>query len=201
MGNGTSAAVLGFRPHTYWTAVVALSGSSEAPHIVERRRIVFATGRERFIFHQAATLALAEAERRIDEVRAATEANAAGEIEALIADLRRRQFVAGVAVSPAGSAKRQEPLETILGAHARIHAAEGSFYRDVVAAACGALGLDVRRVIERELPALACKRLGIDDVMLGDRMKRIGETFGPPWNEDYRLATLAAWVHLDDLAR
>ena len=104
------------------------------------------------------------------------------------------------AVIPAGTAKLPERLEDILRAHARIHAAEGDFYRDVVASGCEAAGLEVHRVVERELPALACDLLGVTPPSLEARLKAMGATLGPPWSEDYKLATLAAWLHLDRVA-
>lgn len=82
--------------------------------------------------------------------------------------------------------------------HSRQHAAEGTFYRDVVAGACEAVGLSVRRVVERELPTLAGARLGLDPASLAARLKAIGAVLGPPWSEDYRLATQAAWIELKD---
>ena len=196
MGDGSSLAVLGFRPHTYWTAVVALAGRPDAPRIVTRRRVDFAAGLERFVYHQAETLDPAEAQALIDRVRAAVEANAAREIGGLVADLRRDGVTVRVAVAPAGTAKLPEALADILRVHARMHAAEGNFYRDAVAAACDALGLRVHRVAERDLPSALGKALGVDAAALDARLRALGATLGPPWNEDYRLATQAAWLRL-----
>ncbi|HEX7759005.1 MAG TPA: hypothetical protein VF459_05860, partial [Caulobacteraceae bacterium] len=66
-----SVAVLGFRPHTYWTAVVALAGRPRAARVIERRRITFADGDERFIYHQAAEAQPARREPMIEAARAA----------------------------------------------------------------------------------------------------------------------------------
>ena len=192
MGDEGSLAVLGFRPHTYWTAVVALAGSPDAPRVVTRRRIDFAAGLERFVYHQAEALDLAEGQALIDRVRTAVEANAAREIGGLVADLRRDDVTVRDAVVPAGTAKLPEALADILRVHARMHAAEGAFYRDAVAAACAAVGLRVHRVAERDLPSA----LGVDAAALEARLHALGATLGPPWNEDYRLATQAAWLHL-----
>ncbi|WP_156400340.1 hypothetical protein [Caulobacter sp. Root655] len=199
MDDRPSTAVLGFRPHTYWTAVVALAGPSDAPRVVARRRVVFAAGRERFVYHQAA-LEPAKAHALIDAVRAATQANAAREIGDLIADLGCDGVEVRLAVAPTGATKLPQGLEEILRVHARIHAAEGEFYREVVASACGGLGLEVRRVVERHLPGLLGKTLRIDGATLEARLKAMGAALGPPWNEDYRLATQAAWLHLDAAA-
>ncbi|MDP3854424.1 hypothetical protein [Phenylobacterium sp.] len=191
-------AVLGFRPHTYWTAVVALAGDPSAPQVIERRRIVFANGHERFAYHQAAEVDAAKAEAFIEGIRTATAANVAHEIGNLIADLQRDGVNVRRAVAPTGTARLPETLEDILRAHARMHAAEGVFYRDVVAAGCTALGLQVHRVVERDLPRLVCDLVGVDEPALEARLKEIGASLGPPWSEDYRLATQAAWLHLDE---
>lgn len=196
MSERPSTAVLGFRPHTYWTAVVALAGPLEAPQVLERRRIVFATGAERFVYHQAETLDLRSAQALLDAVRTATEANAAREIGVLLADLQRDGVAVRTAVTAAATARLANSLAAILKSHAQMHAAEGSFYRDVVARACAGLGLEVRRVAERDMPRLVCARLHVDAEALAAQLKAIGAALGPPWSEDYRLATEAAWTQL-----
>ena len=196
MGDASSLAVLGFRPHTYWTAAVALAGRPDAPRVVTRRRIDFAAGLERFVYHQAEALDLVEGQALIDRVRTAVESNAAREIGGLVADLRRDGVTVRIAVVPCGTAKPPEALADILRVHARMHAAEGNFYRDAVAAACEILGLPVHRVAERDLPLALGRVLGVDPAAVQARLHVLGATLGPPWNEDYRLATQAAWLHL-----
>ena len=66
----------------------------------------------------------------------------------------------------------------------------------MVAAACEVLGLEVRRVAERDMPALVCALLRTDRPSLDERLKDMGAALGPPWSEDYRLATQAAWIGL-----
>jgi hypothetical protein len=198
MAGQPAIAVLGFRPHTYWTSAVALAGPADAPRVIERRRITFATGNERMIFHRAEQTDLGSARVLIEDVRAATEANAAREIGALVEDLKRDGVSVAIAVVPEAINKLPEALEDILKVHARMHAAEGNFYRAVVATACASLGLDVHRAVERELPALAGDHLGVNIAAVEARLKTMGAALGPPWSEDYKLATLAAWLHLDE---
>jgi hypothetical protein len=192
-----AVAVLGFRPHTYWTSAVALAGPADAPQVTERRRITFATGNERMVFHRAEQTDIETARLLIEEVRAATEANAAREIGALVEDLKRDGVSVSVAVVPEAINKLPEALEDILRVHARMHAAEGNFYRAVVATACARIGLAVHRAVERELPALAADVLGVNIAAVEARLKTMGAALGPPWSEDFKLATLAAWLHLD----
>ena len=186
-------AVLGFRPHTYWTAAVALSGSPRAPSVIERRRMVFAVDDERSVYHQAAEAPDGEAPALIARVRAIVEANAVREIAALLADLQGAGLAVETAVVPTGRPRAAQPLEKVLQSHSAIHAAEGDFYRDVVAHACAAVGLEVRRLPERDLSQAVRDLLGLDAAALDERLKEIGAALGPPWSEDYRLATQAAW--------
>ena len=39
--------------------------------------------------------------------------------------------------------------------------------------------------------------LGLDRAALEARLREMGAALGPPWSEDYKLATLAAWLHLE----
>ena len=187
--------VLGFRPHTYWTAAVAVGGAMRDPRVVARHKIVFAAGEERSVYHQAADAPEGEAEALIKRVRVRVEANAKAGISRLVELLRADDLALKLAVAPAGG-RRLPSLAEIRRVHTLQHAAEGEFYRDAVAAACSALGLEVRRPIERELPALVCDRLGIGRSDLDSRMKDLGAKLGAPWSEDQRLATLAAWLAL-----
>ena len=194
MRDGSAVAVLGFRPHTYWAAAVALAGEPDGPQVIERRKIVFAAGGERFVYHQVAEMDASAAAARIAKVRSATVASAAHGIAELTAAVGEAGFTVGLAVVPAGRARTAPTFADIA-----IHAAEGDFYRDVVAQACGGLGLDVSRLPERDLLLEASRSLGVHAITLESRLKMMGHALGPPWSEDQRLATLAAWVGIADL--
>jgi hypothetical protein len=191
-------AVLGFRPHTYWTAAVALAGDPQAPEVIERRRIEFASGDERGVYHYVETLPRDEAQAWIDRVWAAVEANCRRGLAAMLDDLAKAGVTLGVALVPSSRARPPERLEDILKSHSWMHAAEGDFYRGAVASACTALGLEVRRAIERDLAGEVARRHGIPPPLLDARMKALGAALGPPWSEDQKLATLAAWSQLGE---
>ena len=187
--------ILGFRPHTYWTAVAALSGGAGAPQVLARHRIVFAAGEERSVYHQAAEAPAGAAEALIERVRRAVSANARAGIARFIETLARDGLAVRAAAVPIGG-RKLPPLAEIIRVHTLQHAAEGEFYRDAVAAACASLELVVARPVERELPALVCDRLGLARPALDARLREIGARLGPPWSEDVRLAVLAAWSGL-----
>ncbi|MGH6993244.1 MAG: hypothetical protein ACREEH_07885 [Caulobacteraceae bacterium] len=188
--------VLGFRPHTYWTAVVALAGPAEAQEVVFRKRLIFARGREREAFHQAAEIDLASAPSLIENMRASTTERVCGALEPLLAELKSGGCAPRLAVVPGPTAKLLDSLEAILASHSRIHAAEGDFYRDIVAAGCTTAGLKIVRVAENEIPLRLAERLSIDLVELAARTRAMGARLGPPWSEDERLAFQAAWLGL-----
>ena len=188
--------ILGFRPHTYWTPVIALTGDREAPTVLVREKIVFAAGDERGVYHQAAEVTTADAERLIARVRTAVESKARTGISDVVDSLSRDGHRPTIAAAPTGGRRIPAQLAEIVRSHTLQHAAEGEFYRDVVASACIGLGLDVRRPVEGELSALACDHLGLDRTALDRQLKAMGSTLGPPWSEDQRLAVLAAWLQL-----
>ena len=192
--------MLGFRPHTYWTAAVALAGSIEAPEVVERRRITFASGDERNVYHHAAEIPPADAPALVERVRVAVRANIGAGVGAFLSELRRDGWTVRAAVAPTGGLRLPERIEDIVRVHARMHAAEGELYRDLVADACRDLGLVVHREVERELIPLACDRIGTSEAALKTRLQAMGAKLGPPWSEDQKLATLAALLHLQDEA-
>jgi hypothetical protein len=189
-----TVATLGFRPHTYWTPAAVLAGPVTVPRLLKRRKIVFATGNERMAFHQAAEAGPDAAEALIEGVRAATQANAAREIAAMLADLGRDDVTVETAVIPESRPKLPETIAEIVRVHALMHAAEGVFYRDVVAAACRDLGLDVIRTLERDLPETAAMVLDLAPTTLTALLTNLATD--PPWSEDYRIAALAAWLGL-----
>lgn len=184
-------AVLGLRPHTYWTAVVVLDGDAEAPRVRRRLPLVFAEGEERNVYHRAAETPAAAP--LVAQVAAATQCRAEAGLAALAADLAAEGATLIEAVVPASAARRADGLAEIVASHTRMHANEGHFYRDVLARACAARRLAVRQPVERELPALLADRLGLTPSGLAGRLQAMGEALGPPWSEDYRLAAQAGW--------
>ena len=96
--------------------------------------------------------------------------------------------------SPSSRPRLPDTVAEIIRVHSLMHAAEGVFYRDVVAAACRDLGLDVIRTVERDLAETAAMVLDLAPTTLAARLA--GLATDPPWSEDYRIAALAAWLGL-----
>lgn len=184
-------AALGFRAHTGWAAAVALTPDW---HVIERRRLSYEPEVTRFIYHHAAEVPAASAGALIETARAQAIEKARGEIETLIAAVQSRGKSVVAAGVPAGNNRLPDVLSEILAVHSRIHAAEGAFYRDVLADACAHMDLRVRRMPERDLWTLASKRSGCTENDMRIRFVALGKQLGPPWGEDQKLASLAAFA-------
>jgi hypothetical protein len=190
------AAVLGFRPHTYWTAVVALGGPTHEPRVLLRRRIDFAAGETRNVYHHAALMDLDAAPAFIEDIRGRVTAVLGPAIVGLLHDLNASGVEARRAVVPRGGSRVSDRLADIARSHSMQHAAEGEFYRDAVADACEAAGLETSRLVERELLALAADASGLGEAGMKGRLAALGVELGPPWSQDQRYAALAAWIAL-----
>jgi hypothetical protein len=49
---------------------------------------------------------------------------------------------------------------------------------------------------EREIDALAARRLSLSGDALRARLTALGKPLGPPWSQDEKLSALAAWLVL-----
>jgi hypothetical protein len=181
--------ILGFRPHTGWCAVVGLEGTATRLRVVLRGRVELLIGPDRFVYHRAAKTPAVAAKLLADARK-----EAAAAARAAIHTLIGKRLAAGAVIS-IGNLKLPAELGWIFAAHTRLHAAEGVFYREIVATGCAALGLETHLIPERDIPILAARHLAISANALAARLKQLGSTLGPPWGEDQRLAAMAALIH------
>jgi hypothetical protein len=165
---------LGIRAHSGWAAVVAVSGSADAPTVLARRRITIATA-IRQPYHAAEPLPLDEAEALIRNCR-----EEAAAVAIAAAEEMRRTHGAKSAAILVGRPRALPELAAILRSHAAIHTAEGIFYREIWIEACHQAGLRVTRVVEPNVK---------------DRVAALPK-LPPPWTADEKLATAAALLSL-----
>jgi hypothetical protein len=156
---------LGVTIHTGWAACVVVAGSAKRPEIIANEIIEILGESERFCFHKAAGMPLGRARGWIERMQAKASENARKALAPLLEQVEGCAIVAREGT--AGS------LQQVLASHARIHSAEGYFYRDVVRDACTG---PVRIVAAASLDARA-----------------LGKLARPPWSRDQKLAALAAW--------
>jgi hypothetical protein len=174
-------AALGIRSHSGWAIVVSATTS----RILDRRRIEIADPAipgSRQPFHAAEGLQFDRAETLIHKCRESSLLLATAAIRALSACLEYNVDRAAILFA----AGRPLPeLAAILRSHALIHTAEGEFFREILVNACQECGLPVMRIKERDLP---------DNPLVTE----LGRSLGPPWRQDEKRASLAAWAALRD---
>jgi hypothetical protein len=185
-------AAIGLRVHSGWAMLVAVSGSMEAPVVLDRRRIVIADRAIRGSvqpFHEAKELGLAKAQGFLDRCAESSLGVARTEVRKAIVELR------GYEVTRCGillGSGRRAGLEATLRSHAAIHTAEGEFFRDVLRRAVEDCGLEVKGVREKELFAVC----GVGELEMLRRLKAMGKALGAPWTQDEKFAALAGWMAL-----
>jgi hypothetical protein len=195
-------AALGLRVHSGWAALVAVSGPLAAPAVLARRRIELvdrASPGGNQPFHAARGLSLDAARQLVSRALDGATRMAGGALAAAAGELRRQgagRIACGLLRS---SARPLPPLAAVLASHALVHTAEGELFRDALAAAAAGQGVAVLRIKERELLSRCTARLGIAAGDLERHLAELGRTLGPPWRQDEKLATLAAWLALASL--
>jgi hypothetical protein len=191
-----SEVVIGFREHTGWAAAVVLAGPIEEPALVERRRIELLDGElPANAYHVAQALERRDAARVVAEVREAAFECGARAVAELVGDLR----AAGHGVTMAVVAESKPPpsdLSRILASHALLHAAEGELFRDVLVSGVAGCGLPVGRYPPKAVRDELADAAGLTPDAVLERLAVIGRAAGPPWREDQRLASMAAWLGL-----
>jgi hypothetical protein len=106
------------------------------------------------------------------------------------------QDVAGAGLLLSSSRPLPTELAKVLASHALIHSADGEMYRDVLRDGCAKAGVEVAGFRERDLVASAGQRLELAPEAIQARLTALGKPLGPPWTQDEKLASLAAWLVL-----
>jgi hypothetical protein len=187
---------LGLRARTGSAAVVALAGEREAPHVLAKSRLVMATTFETgAIYHAAQELPLATAAAHVERSERRFEELAVKALQALRKELGPGTRVVGGALVSA-AAKPMLPLEEIVRAHPRVHAAEGELYKRIVERAVAAVGLPVERIAPTELVRRVTEASGLRPAEVERVLAAMGKASGPPWTKEQKECALAAWALL-----
>lgn len=175
--------------------MVAVTGSPSRPVILDRRRIEVAemplSGPVQ-PYHTARDLGVARGRVFLEECREASKTLASASLETVIKNIGgdRVQFCAVLT----GSGRLPSTLEATLASHAAIHTAEGEFFREIVVHAAESCGLQVHRIKEKELFNLAERKFELPTATFKRTLDDLGKMVGPPWQQDQKLAALAAWM-------
>ena len=192
-------AALGFRMHSGWGVLVAVSGDASSVEVVDRRRIVITDATipgATQPYHHAASMGLQESESHIANCAALSKRLALAAIEQVVRELDGRQYrVIGSAVLLA-SGRPLPSLAKILAAHPLIHTAEGEFFRNSIRNACERLTISVEAIRERELEERTKTAFGNSASQMQREIATAGRSIGPPWTKDHKAAALAALLVL-----
>ena len=179
---------------------MALAGPSALPTVVDRRRIELADASiegSKQPYHEAEGKKPKEAERIVTRCIESSRRLAREALGAVVDELRGGNHdLAGCGLLLASGRTLPEDVHAILASHTLIHAAEGEMYREVLRRASEHLSLRVTGVREREVLARAAEATGRPPSELQRRVAEMGRALGPPWRQDEKLATLAAWTVL-----
>lgn len=193
------SAAVGFRVHSGWTALVAVTLEKGAPVVLARQRVQLVetfTYEFRQPYHTAEKMLLGQAREFIERVRDEARRLAHHSIRGLQNDVQKQ----GIALKGCGlllaSGKPLPNLEKILASHALIHSADGELFREAILHACVRRGLRAEGVKEKGLLEGAKLVLRAQPSALLRRVTELGRPFGSPWSRDEKFATLAAWLAL-----
>ena len=190
-------AAVGFRTHSGWAAMVAVSVEKGAPHVLARERVHLVetfTYRFRQPYHTAEKLPIGEARKFVALAEGAAERLAHRAIHKLQSELARQGIQATRCSLLLASGKTLPNLEKILASHALIHTADGELFREALSRAAKRSGLATFKIRERQLLEIAQQALGREPGALLRRITELGKPLGSPWSQDEKFATLAAWL-------
>ena len=193
------SAALGFRAHSGWTALVALSLARGAPCVLARQRIHLVetfTYRFRQPYHTAKRMPLDEARTFIAEVRTQARSLAHRAIRKLQENLQTQGYRLTRCGLVLASGRPLPDLPDILASHALIHTADGELFREALLHASARCGLLSKTAKERELLNEASRVLRLTPSILTRRIADLGRPLGAPWSQDEKLASLIAWLAL-----
>jgi hypothetical protein len=194
---------LGFRTHSGWAALVAIGLSAQEPVVCDRRVIVLADPEIRGSkqpYHSAEPMAMARAKEFLKRCTDSTYKLAVAGVTAAITELKRNEHEVVTCGMLTGSGRMPGSVEAILASHPAIHTAEGELYRDAIGHACDRCKLLLVRIREKDALEWAAVALRTSRVAINSRMSALGKSVGPPWAQDQKLAALAAWVALTEIA-
>jgi hypothetical protein len=193
------SAALGFRVHSGWTALIAISLDQGFPRVLLRQHphlVQVFTYEFRQPYHTAGKRQASEARGVISHARADARRLAYQAIHSARTSLEEQGYEINCSGLLLASGKSLPVLSKILKSHALIHAADGELFREALLHASTRCGFKIFTVRERELLDCASEALHLKPDDLGRRVAGLGSALGSPWSRDEKLAALFAWLSL-----
>lgn len=194
------AAAVGFRPHSGWTSLVAVSVERGQPVVLLRERVHLVKTFNyayRQPYHTAAKAPLEEGRAFIAQVKAEAQQLARGALRKVQMKLAAADYRLTHCGLLLGSGRILPSLDKILAAHPLIHTADGELFREALTRASTRCGLQLVCTKEKQLVNEAAESLHIKQPALLKRIAEIGKPHGSPWSQDEKYAALIAWLALD----
>ena len=196
-------AAVGFRVHSGWSALVAVSLENDEPIVLRRERVhLVGTFIYKFRqpYHTAERMPLEKARAFVEESLVEAKRLACGALRSTQKELGNKGYELARGALLLASGKALPGLESILRSHALIHTADGEHFREALRWACADCGVEMASFRERELLERGAKTLRMRRDRLLRRLKELGSGFGSPWTQDEKYAALAAWLVLVETA-
>lgn len=196
-------AVLGVADHNGWAVCVTVAVSRGLPVVVDRRRVALIEPGvpTQPYHHETVGLALPQAEKLVVRVRESVMRTTLARLSALRDELQPPYTIVAMTL-------RNPPLTYVPVTVAEAHKsypvmcrADGMMYHDALCTAARRLGIALELQDRGEEVALAADRLDVSLKEVEDFLQRAGESLGPPWQKEHRLAVAAAMTALADRAR
>ncbi len=147
-------AAVGFRVHSGWSALVALSLENNAPVVLRRERVHLV---ETFIYkfrqpyHTAGRMPLEKARTFIDESLVEAKRLACSALRSTRKQLEDQGYELARGALLLASGRALPGLEGILQSHALIHTADGELFREALRCSSADCGLEMACIRERDL--------------------------------------------------
>lgn len=199
MGGPMKQAAVGFRAHSGWTALAAISLEEGSPLVLLRQRphlVKTFTYEFRQPYHSAGKRPPAEGRSFILHVRSEARRLAYQAIHSVQTSLRKQDYELKHCGLLLASGRPLPGLPQILASHALIHSADGELFREALLHASLRCGLEIFTAKESELPARASCALHLQPDELVRRLANLGSGLGSPWSQDEKRAALVAWLSL-----
>jgi len=195
----STRAALGFKLHTGWAVLVAVTGHPSDIQVLFRRRIELLppdSSIPRFVYHQASEMQPARAMELVNRGMKASRQSALLVVKNAVEELGARGVRVNVCGILCGSVVPPQELAAILRSHPRIHAAEGALFQNAIVSACQSHGLKVVLSREREVWARAADAWDLAEAGLRKNVDGLRKALGAPWSADHKSATAIALLAL-----
>jgi hypothetical protein len=200
---GALPAVFGVADHGGWAICVTVAASRGVPVVVDRRRIesIEPGVPSQPYHHETVRMPQPEAEKLVVRVRESVMRTTLAGLTKLRAELQPPYTIVAMTL-------RNPPLDYVPVTVAEAHAsypvmcrADGMMYHDALCTAARRLKIAVELDDRGEAVARAADRLGVSEKDVGRLLQNAGESLGPPWQKEHRLAAAAAMALLAQRAR